>query len=204
MISEEEKGRTILMIARFGKFAGYISLADQLKESSKKTVKELAGLGLEPIMATGDNNKTAEIIAKKLGIKKYYGRVQPEEKLELIKKMQKEGKKVAMVGDGINDAPALTQSDLGIAMGAGTDMAIEAGEIILIRDDLGDVVKAIKLSKYTLDKIKQNMFWALIYNSIGIPIAALGLLRAELAGLAMALSSVSVVLNSLLLRRKRI
>lgn len=204
LITEEEQGHTILMVAVDSEFAGFISLTDKIKETSKKALENLKKLGITPIMATGDNTKTAQVVASKLGIKNYYSRIKPEEKLKIIKKLQEEGKKVGMVGDGINDAPALAQSDLGIAMGAGTDIAIETGDIVLIKNNLQDVVKAIKLSKATMNKIKQNMFWALFYNSIGIPIAALGLLRAEFAGLAMALSSVSVVTNSLLLKRKKI
>ena len=155
-------------------------------------------------MATGDNTKTAEAIAGELNIKEWRARVRPEEKLNIIKEMQGQNKKVVMVGDGINDAPALAQADLGIAMGTGTDVAIETGGIILVKNDLQDVGKAIRLSRATMSKIKQNLFWALFYNSIGIPIAALGLLRAEFAGLAMAMSSVSVVLNSLLLKRRKL
>ncbi|MBT4120970.1 MAG: copper-translocating P-type ATPase [Candidatus Magasanikbacteria bacterium] len=204
MIAEEEQGRTVLMIAIANEFAGYMSLADKVKETSKKAIEDLIGLNLIPIMATGDNNKTAEAIADELGIKEWRARVRPEEKLKIIKEMQGQNKKVVMVGDGINDAPALAQADLGIAMGAGTDVAIETGGVILVKNDLQDVGKAIRLSRQTMSKIKQNLFWALFYNSVGIPIAALGLLRAEFAGLAMALSSVSVVLNSLLLKRRKL
>ncbi len=204
MISEEEQGRTILMVAIDGQMAGFISVADKLKISSSEAINDLEKLGLVPVMATGDNNKTAEAIAKEIGIKNWHGRVQPQDKLEIIKEYQSKGQKVVMVGDGINDAPALAQADLGIAMGAGTDVALETGGIVLVKNDLRDVAKAIRLSQLTMNKIKQNMFWALFYNSIGIPIAALGLLKAEFAGLAMALSSVSVVLNSLLLKRKKL
>ncbi|MBU2542055.1 heavy metal translocating P-type ATPase [Patescibacteria group bacterium] len=204
MISEEEQGRTVLMIAIDNKFAGFMSLADKVKETSKQAIKDLIDLNLVPVMATGDNSKTAEAIADQLGIKEWRARVRPEEKLQIIKEMQGQNKKVVMVGDGINDAPALAQADLGIAMGAGTDVAIETGGIILVKNDLQDVGKAIRLSRQTMSKIKQNLFWALFYNSVGIPIAALGLLRAEFAGLAMALSSVSVVLNSLLLKRRKL
>jgi len=204
MIDEEEQARTVLMIAIDNEFAGYMSLADKLKETSQQAIADLLSLNLTPVMATGDNKKTAEAIAGELGIKEWRARVRPEEKLQIIKEMQDQNKKVVMVGDGINDAPALAQADLGIAMGAGTDVAIETGGVILVKNDLQDVGKAIRLSRQTLGKIKQNLFWALFYNSIGIPIAALGLLRAEFAGLAMALSSVSVVLNSLLLKRRKL
>ncbi len=201
---EEDMARTVLLIGVNGEFAGYLALADKIKKSSRAAIKALKDYGIIPVMATGDNDRTAEVIAKEVGIEKFYGRVQPEEKLNIISRLQKEEKQVAMAGDGINDAPALAKSDLGIAMGAGTDVAIEAGEIILVKNDLMDVVRALKLGKFTMNKIRQNMFWALFYNSIGIPIAAFGLLRAELAGLAMALSSVSVILNSLLLKRKKL
>lgn len=200
----EERGKTVMIIAQEYKIIGLIAVADTIKETSKEAIKMLKDIGLKTIMITGDNQKTAKAVANQVGIDKVLSEVLPEDKAKEIKKLQENNQKVAMVGDGINDAPALAQSDLGIAMGAGTDIAIETGDIVLIKNNLQDVVKAIKLSKYTLNKIKQNMFWALFYNSIGIPIAASGLLQAEFAGLAMALSSVSVVTNSLLLKRKKI
>ena len=200
----EDQGKTVMIIAIAKEVAGLIAVADVVKETSRQSIEKLREMGIETVMLTGDNQRTAEAIGNQVGIDKVLAQVMPEEKAQQIKKLQAEGKMVAMVGDGINDAPALAQADLGIAMGAGTDIAIETGGIVLVKNDLNDAVRSIKLSKMTLSKIKQNMFWALFYNSIGIPIAALGLLRAEFAGLAMALSSVSVVMNSLLLKRKKL
>ncbi|MBU2530294.1 MAG: heavy metal translocating P-type ATPase [Elusimicrobia bacterium] len=200
----EEQGKTVMFIAVDKKIAGLIAVADTLKADTKKAVEGLKKNGIRVLMITGDNERTAKAIATQAGIGEVLAEVLPEDKAKKIKELQKEGARVAMVGDGINDAPALAQADLGIAMGTGTDVAIETGGIILVKDNITDVSKAIRLSKMTMNKIKQNMFWALSYNSIGIPIAALGLLRAEFAGLAMALSSVSVVTNSLLLKRKKL
>lgn len=193
----------------FGRGNTEIEVKDTIKESAKETVSLLQKMGIEVWMITGDNKKTAEEIAKQLGIKNIMAEVMPEDKKDAIASLQKNNKKVAMVGDGINDAPALAQADLGIVMGSGTDVAMETGGIIILKNDLRDVVNAIDLSQKTLSKIRQNLFFALIYNVLGIPIAArvfmfAGLiLKPELAGLAMALSSVSVVTNSLLLRRYR-
>lgn len=200
----EQQGKTAMLAMTDKEVLAIVAVADTIKESSKAAIEKLQQMGIQTYMITGDNKRTAEAIAKQVGIDNVLAEVLPEDKSKEVKKLQEESLKVAMVGDGINDAPALAQSDLGIAMGSGTDIAIESGGIVLIKNDLGDVVKAIKLSKHTLRKIKQNMFWALAYNSVGIPIAALGLLKAELAGLAMALSSVSVVVNSILIRRKKI
>jgi len=200
----ESEGKTVMIVAIDNNVSGLIAVADTVKETSREAIAQLRKMDIKTIMITGDNKRTAEAIAKEVGINEVLAEVLPEDKASNVKKLQQQGEKVAMVGDGINDAPALAQSDLGIAMGAGTDVAIETGEVVLIKDDLRDVARAIKLSQQTMNKIKQNMFWALFYNSVGIPIAALGLLRAEFAGLAMAMSSVSVVLNSLLLKRKKL
>lgn len=204
----EKQGQTAVILSVDGGIAGIIAIADQLKPSSRKAVEELEKIGLKTALITGDNKTVGEVIAKKVGIDYVLAEVLPEQKASEIKKLQSEGKNVAMVGDGINDAPALAQADLGIALGSGTDIAIETGEIVLIKDDLIDVVEAIKISRYTLKKIKQNLFWAFIYNLIGIPIAAgiifpiTGwLLNPAIAAAAMAFSSVSVVTNSLLMRR---
>ena len=186
------------------KVVGVIAVADSLKESSPLAIQALKNLGIENVMLTGDNEKTAKAIAKKVGIKTVFASVLPTEKADIIKKLQSEKKVVAMVGDGVNDAPALAQSDIGIAIGSGSDIAKETGGIILIKDDIMDVSRAIRLSRATMKKIKQNLFWAFAYNSGGIPIAALGLLSPIFAAAAMALSSISVIANSSLLRRYNI
>ena len=203
----EKQGKTAMILGRDQEVMGIIAVADTLKEYSKQAIEILHKLGKETAMITGDNERTARAIAEQLGIDYVLAGVLPQEKAKEIKRLQSQGKKVAMVGDGINDAPALTQADLGIALGSGTDVAMETGEIVLIKDDLRDVVRAIDLSKYTLRKIKQNLFWAFFYNSVGIPIAAgvlypfTGwLLSPIFAAAAMAFSSVSVVSNALLMK----
>ncbi|MBU0457457.1 MAG: heavy metal translocating P-type ATPase [Nanoarchaeota archaeon] len=210
IIELENEGKTVMVLSE-GKIAlGLIAVADEIKEDSPQAIKKLQDLGIDVYMITGDNQRTARAIAKKAGMKNYFAEVLPEEKANYVKKLQKEGK-VGAVGDGINDAPMLAQADIGIAMGSGTDVAMETGNIVLMKDSLVDIPKAIRLSKMTMSKIRQNMFWALFYNSLGIPIAAgvlypfTGwLLNPMIAGGAMALSSVSVVVNSLLLRRKKL
>ena len=197
----ETQGKTAMIVAANKKIAGIIAVADTMKEHSAEAVTELKKMGIETIMLTGDNEKTANAIAKQVGIDRVIANVLPGEKEDVIKKLQAEGKIVAMVGDGINDAPALAQSNIGIAVGSGSDVAKETGGIILIRDDLRDVVSGIRLSKATMRKIKQNMFWALIYNVLAIPVAAIGLLNPMIAAAAMAMSSLTVVSNSALLRR---
>ena len=204
MIILEDQGKTAMILAVGKKIVGVIAVADVLKENSKEAVDILHKMGKSVAIITGDNKRVGEAIAKQLGIDRVLAEVLPQGKSDEIKKLQQEGKIVAMVGDGINDAPALAQADLGIALGSGTDVAMETGEIVLIKDDLRDVVKAMDISKYTLSKIKQNLFWAFFYNIIGIPVAAgilfplTGwLLNPSIAAGAMAFSSVSVVLNSL-------
>ncbi len=202
----ESAGKTVMYLMDGTVVLGVIAVADTVKETSKEAIRQLKKIGLEVWMVTGDNERTAQAIAGAVGIDNVMAGVLPEHKAEKIKELQSQGKKVAMVGDGINDAPALAQADLGIAMGAGTDVAMETGGIVLIKNDLRDVATAFELSRETMSKIKQNLFFALLYNVMGIPIAArvfIGfgiVLKPELAGLAMALSSVSVVANSLLLR----
>ncbi|MDR3601554.1 MAG: heavy metal translocating P-type ATPase [Desulfosporosinus sp.] len=203
-----ESGRTTSFIAFGGRVIALIALADVIKESTKEAIERLHQLGLKTFMITGDNQKIAHMVGEQVGIDEVIAEILPQDKINIIKKYQDQGFKVAMVGDGINDAPALAQSDIGIAIGSGTDVAKETGDVVLVRNDLLDVERAIRLGRKTLSKIKQNLFWALLYNTIGIPIAAgvlypfTGkLLPPEWAGLAMAFSSVSVVTNSLLLRR---
>jgi len=203
----EDQGKTAMILASKKEVLGIVAVADTVKETSREAVEMLKKKGIEVWMITGDNHRTANAIAMQVGITNILAEVLPQNKAQEVKKLQETGKKVAMVGDGINDAPALAQADLGIAMGSGTDVAMEAGGIVIIKNDLRDVVNALDLSKTTVQKIRQNMFFALFYNVIGIPVAArafafMGLiLKPELAGLAMALSSVSVVSNSLLLKK---
>ncbi len=203
----EEQGKTAMLLANSTELLGIVAVADTLKESSARAVEKLKSMGIRVYMLTGDNARTAEAIAKQVGITDILAEVMPNAKANEVKKLQSAGFKVAMVGDGVNDGPALAQADLGIAMGSGTDVAMESGGIVLMKSDLMDVVGAIALSRSTLRKVKQNLFFSLFYNVVGIPIAArvfafAGIvLRPELAGLAMAFSSVSVVSNSLFLRR---
>lgn len=205
----ESQGKTVMILASKEGIEGLVAVADTVKETSKEAVEKLISMGITVYMITGDNERTAQAIATQVGVTNVLAEVLPQDKANEVKKLQAGGYKVAMVGDGINDAPALAQADLGIAMGSGTDVAMETGGIVIIKNDLRDVVNAISLSKSTMSKIKQNMFFALFYNVMGIPIAArvfagLGfVLKPELAGLAMALSSISVVGNSLLLRNYR-
>ncbi|MBP9718546.1 copper-translocating P-type ATPase [Candidatus Gracilibacteria bacterium] len=202
----ENEGKTAMILSDDKKVLGLIAVADTVKETSREAVQKLTAMGLEVYMITGDNKRTAHALAQQVGIENVLAEVMPEDKANEVKRLQAEGKRVAMVGDGINDSPALAQAELGIAMGSGTDIAMETGGIVLVRNNLLDVVTALRLSRATVSKIKQNMFFALFYNIIGIPIAArvfaqFGfILRPELAGLAMAFSSVSVVVNSLLLK----
>jgi len=195
-----EEGKTTMLLAIDGEIVGILAAMDTLKENAKEAIRDLKKMGLEIIMLTGDNERTAKAIAKQLGIEKVITNVLPWEKANVIKKLQSEGKVVAMVGDGINDAPALAQAHIGIAIGSGTDIAKETGGIVLIKDDLRDVVRAIMLSKSTMRKIKQNLFWAFIYNMVSIPIAAAGLLSPIIAAGAMAFSSLFVVSNSATLK----
>jgi len=203
----EYEGKTVMILVINRKLIGLIAVADTLKEDSKEAILELKKLNKKVIMITGDNKRTANAISKQLGIDEVLSEVLPKDKANEVKKLQEKGYKVAMVGDGINDAPAITQADIGIAIGSGTDIAIESGDIILMKNNIKDVVCAIKISKKSINKIKQNLFWAFVYNILGIPIAA-GvlypingwLLNPIIAGVAMAMSSVSVVTNSLLLK----
>lgn len=200
----EYAGKTAMLVAINGQYAGIVAVADTIKDTSKEAVARLKQMGIQVIMITGDNERTAQAIANEVGIDHVRAEVLPEGKAQEVKKLQEQGRKVAMVGDGINDAPALATADIGIAIGTGTDVAMEAADLTLMRGDLNSIPDAIMMSKKTMSNIKQNLFWALAYNSLGIPIAAIGLLAPWIAGAAMALSSVSVVLNALRLQKAKV
>ncbi|MBP2029564.1 Cu+-exporting ATPase [Methanohalophilus levihalophilus] len=208
----ENEGKTVMILAIENEIKGILAVADTLKEEVPEAVRSLTGMGIETVMLTGDNSKTANAIAKMGGIKRVLAEVLPADKAAEIKRLQEEGKKVAMVGDGINDAPALAQADVGIAMGAGVDVAVESADIVLIKNDVNDILNALSLSKLTMRKIKQNLFWAFGYNTIGIPIAAgilfpfveRVLISPAIAAAFMAMSSVSVMTNSLLMKRNKL
>lgn len=203
-----ENGNTIMLLAVEGTISALVGAADPIKENAKKAIDKLNELGIETAMITGDNEKTAQVVAKKIGIKRVFADVMPEDKASYVKKLQQEGKFVAMVGDGVNDAPALAQADIGIAIGAGTDVAIETAKVVLMKSDPADVLRAIRLSKATVRKMKQNLFWASIYNLLAIPVAAGVLypafqisLRPEISALLMSISSIIVATNAVLLNR---
>ncbi|MBP1969928.1 Cu+-exporting ATPase [Virgibacillus natechei] len=204
LVDYETNGKTAMLIAVNGEYRGIVAVADTIKETAVEAIKALKAQGLEVMMLTGDNERTAQAIAKKVGIDRVIAQVLPEEKADNVKEIQLQGKKVAMVGDGVNDAPALAIADIGIAIGTGTEVAIEAADVTILGGDLQLIPKAIKLSKLTIKNIRQNLFWAFAYNSAGIPIAAVGLLAPWVAGAAMAFSSVSVVSNALRLKRVKI
>jgi len=198
----EEAGRTVILVAVDGTIAGLLGIADEVKQNSPRAVKALHDLGLRVIMMTGDNERAAATVAAKAGITEFRANARPEDKLALVRELQAQGLQVAMVGDGVNDAPALAQADIGIAMSTGTDVAIEAGDITLLNGDVSKIAEAIALSRSTLGAIRQNLIWAFGYNLVAIPVAAAGLLNPIIAGATMAMSSVSVMANSLRLRTR--
>lgn len=200
----EQDGKTVMFIAVDGRYSGLVAVADTVKETAKQAIQEMKDMGLHVVMLTGDQQQTAMAIAKQVGIDEVFAGVLPAEKADVVVKLQKQGRHVAMAGDGLNDAPALASADVGMAMGTGTAIAMEAADITLMQGDLLRVVDAVQMSRLTVRNIKQNLFWALAYNSIGIPIAAAGLLAPWLAGAAMAFSSVSVVMNALRLQRVKL
>ncbi|WP_444545314.1 HAD-IC family P-type ATPase [Streptomyces canarius] len=196
----EAEGRTAVAVAWDGEARGVLTVADAIKQTSAQAVAELRRLGLTPVLLTGDNKLVAESVARAVGIDEVIAEVLPQDKADVVKRLQGEGRTVAMVGDGVNDAAALATADLGLAMGTGTDAAIEAGDLTLVRGDLRVAADAIRLSRRTLTTIKGNLFWAFGYNVAALPLAALGMLNPVIAGAAMAFSSVFVVTNSLRLR----
>ncbi len=200
----EDEAKTVVLVATDGNITGILAISDAIKEDSVKAIKELEKMGLNTVILTGDNERTAAAIGKKVGVSRVFANLLPDQKVQEIEKLKQKGEIVAMVGDGINDAPALTSAHVGIAIGTGTDIAIESSDVTLIQGDLGGVIKAVNLSHETFQKIKQNLFWAFIYNIIAIPTAVLGIMHPAIGQAAMAVSSVSVVSNANLLRRKNI
>ncbi|MDP4132790.1 MAG: heavy metal translocating P-type ATPase, partial [Bacillota bacterium] len=197
----EQSGKTVMCVSKDGRFVGIIAVSDKVRESSKEAVERLKSMGIVSYLLTGDNASTAGAIGKIAGITNIIPRALPDVKADKIKELKNNGFIVAMAGDGINDAPALAEADIGIAVGSGTDVAVETGDVVLMKSDMKDVARAVALARATMRKIRQNLFWAFFYNIIGIPIAALGFLSPVIAAAAMAASSVSVVLNSLSVRR---
>uniref|UniRef100_UPI00300BC0EC heavy metal translocating P-type ATPase n=1 Tax=Streptomyces sp. PTD5-9 TaxID=3120150 RepID=UPI00300BC0EC len=195
-----DQGRTAIAVAWDGRARGVLAVADAVKESSAQAVAELRALGLRPVLLTGDNRAVADAVARAVGIDEVHAEVMPEDKVDVVKELQSQGRSVAMVGDGVNDAAALAQADLGLAMGTGTDAAIQASDLTLVRGDLKVAADAIRLSRRTLATIRSNLLWAFLYNAAALPLAAFGLLNPMIAGAAMAFSSVFVVMNSLRLR----
>lgn len=202
--SWEDEGKTVLYMAVDGQPAAVLAVADPVRDTSAKALRELHELGIRTVMVTGDNRRTAEAVGRAVGIDEVVAEVLPDGKVELVEKYKQDGKIVAMAGDGINDAPALAAADVGFAMGTGTDIAMESGDVVLVGGGLTALVTAVKISRATMRKIRQNLFWAFFYNCIGIPVAAFGLLSPVIAGAAMAFSSVSVVTNSILLKRTKL
>jgi len=200
----ESRGRTVMFVAVDGQAIGLLAVADRIKDDSREAIRLLHELGLETVMLTGDNERTAAAVAEEVGIDDVRAGLLPADKVEAIRGLQATGRTVAMVGDGINDAPSLIRADVGIAIGTGTDIAIESADMIVVQGSLMGVVRAVRLSRATFRKIRQNLFWAYFYNTIAIPVAILGLLHPILAEAAMAGSSITVVANANSLRRARI
>jgi Cu+-exporting ATPase len=199
----QQQGKSIIAVARGGTLLGVIAFADRLRDSSRAAVAKLHGMGIRVVMLSGDNAATAQAIAAQAGIAEFRAEVLPQDKAAVVQSFKTGGGLIGMAGDGINDAPALAAADVGFAMKSGSDVAIEAADLTLMRNDLASVVDAISLSRATLRKIRQNLFFAFAYNVLGIPLAAAGMLNPVIAGAAMAMSSVSVVSNALLLKRWR-
>jgi Cu2+-exporting ATPase len=204
-------GRSLVYVASDGRLAGIIGITDAVRPTSRQAIEELIAMGITPVLLSGDLKATAERVAAEVGIQEVFAEVRPEQKAEYVKRMQAEGRFTAMVGDGVNDAPALAQADIGIAIGAGTDVAIQAAQVVLMKSDPLDIPRAVRLSKATVRKMKQNLAWASVYNLLAIPVAAgvfyrpLGWsLRPEISALLMSLSSIIVALNAVSLRRAKI